>query len=167
MENSAQSLDAQTILNSFSNPAGPYSAVHAARDAQGADLIHLIVDSGSVGLCGLANLGGPGTFFDDTRAFGLTVYGCPTFVLAHELGHNLSLRHDRYQQNLQLTEAAAGGEHYGFVDTTNQYESIMSYQDHCIENGTFCARQINFPIRASLTMEFLLGSTGFLITRML
>ena len=136
--------DAYAIIDDLDDPTGPYAALHTLRENTGADLVHLIVQGATIGLCGLANLGGTGNFWDDNRGWGLSAYGCPTFVLAHEFGHNLSLRHDRYQQDLALDEDAVGGEHYGFVDTTNQFESIMAYQDHCLENGTSCERLNKF-----------------------
>ncbi len=136
--------DGSTVLGELVDSSGPYAALHALRDAQGADLVHLFIDSTSAGLCGIANLGGSGNRFFDNRAFGLTLYNCPTFVLAHELGHNMSLRHDRYQQSLGMAEAGPGGEHYGFVDTANKFESVMAYQDQCYENGLYCQRLNKF-----------------------
>jgi hypothetical protein len=130
--------DGATVLTSLRNTTGPYAGLHAQRDALGADLVHLYVDSNNLGVCGIAYLGQVG-FFDEEFGMGLTLYGCPDFVLAHELGHNMSLAHDRFEQNVDLTDPSAPlGEHYGYVDTVNGFESIMSYSNHCNAIGLAC-----------------------------
>ena len=61
--------------------------VHAMRDRTGADLVHLVFKDQDHPFGGVAHMGG---------AFGLTCQHCGGIVLAHELGHNMGLRHERY-----------------------------------------------------------------------
>ena len=134
------SKDHTTVLTELQAGTGALAALHSTRNLLGADLVQIFVDSSNIGVCGLAYRGSFG-FFQEDYGFGLVLYGCPAFTLAHELGHNLSLFHDRYQQDQDLASSTApGGEHYGYVDTINGYESIMSYNDHCDENGISCHR---------------------------
>ena len=71
-------------LGRLRNPSdGQMDGVHELRDRVGADLVHLVVGHSDVG--GLAYRPG---------AFSLGARCC----FAHELGHNMGLRHDRYAQ---------------------------------------------------------------------
>lgn len=108
--------------------------VHDWRSAVRADFVHLIIDS-SLRWCGLARIGP-----DIDRAFAITDVDCDERTFAHELGHNLGLRHDRYQQeqeqendNRPLTEDGR----YGYVNQAGGecWYTIMAYQTQCEDNG--------------------------------
>ena len=117
---------------------GHLDEVHALRDRVGADLVHLIVAE-SPGRCGRA--AGIGS------VFGLTVLRCGGIVFAHELGHNLGLRHDRFQ--VQLSEdGAASHPAYGYVNQemlgaaappSSRWVTIMSYATQCGLADARCA----------------------------
>ena len=103
---------------------------HARRDALGADLVSLFTGDGGAGI---SMLGGPfsvvGTYQD------ITVYRV-NYVFAHELGHNMGLSHDRYE------EIGAGSEgllpfSYGYVGASrfDCLITIMSYPTRCVDAG--------------------------------
>ena len=83
--------------------------VHGIRETYGADLVHLISDAQSKStppkkrVCGIAyrlfNHGYGGDY--SHLAFGLTDYRCEIgdYTFAHELGHNMGLRHDRFTES--------------------------------------------------------------------
>ena len=122
---------------------GHLDEAHALRDRTGADLVHLIVDLPDYDVCGKANLAG---------AFGITLLHCGGIVLAHELGHNMGLRHDRYQAhhnegNLSPHPA------YGYVNQrafaaeaarSSRWRTIMSFVNQCEDADTSCPRLPRF-----------------------
>ena len=107
--------------------------VHDLRDAYAADLVHLLADSDDVG--GTAVRRG---------AFGLTA-SASALTFAHELGHNMDLRHDRYASGVPRT-----GFRYGYVNqrafepgapVSARWRTIMSYNRQCAHVGGFnCTR---------------------------
>ena len=121
--------------------------VHELRDLYGADLIHLITGSGDVG--GIAYSDEVG---DDSHGFAVTLGYTSSLVFAHELGHNMGLRHDRYQalreseQNSTETE----GFNYGYVNQgmfvegapeSANWRTIMAYGTQCRDIvERWCAR---------------------------
>ena len=107
--------------------------VHDLRDAYAADLVHLLADRGDVG--GTAVRRG---------AFGLTA-SASALTFAHELGHNMGVRHDRYTSGVPRT-----GFGYGYVNqrafepgapVSARWRTIMSYNRQCAHVGGFnCTR---------------------------
>ena len=79
-----ESGNATRDLGRLADPSdGHLDEVHAIRDQAGADLLHMI--TGTTDVSGIAQLLG---------AFGLSRADCGSDVFAHELGHNMGLRHD-------------------------------------------------------------------------
>ena len=111
------------------------------RDRVGADLVHLIADSSDVG--GIAQRPG---------AFGLTIRRAGGRTLAHELGHNMGLRHDRYQAH----HREGGGTPdpaYGYVNQpalgagalpSRRWRTIMAYPTQCTDAYTHCSTPLRF-----------------------
>ena len=99
----------------------------------GADVVHLIVgesDGGFYSVCGIANLPGP---------FGITLRDCGGITFAHELGHNMGLRHDRFRVQVQENSVSSHPA-YGYVNQrifeagappSSRWRTIMSYGAHC------------------------------------
>jgi len=112
-----------------------------------ADLVQMVIKNGN-GYCGLAFVYGGESY---SANYGYSVVAlagssvnfsnnrCPTSTVAHELGHNGGLSHDRYEttENLLLKDGShyAG---YGFVDTLHRVRSIMSYSNECSALGLSC-----------------------------
>ena len=109
---------------------GHLDEAHALRERTGADLVHLIVDHPAYGVCGIAALAG---------AVGITRRDCGGIVFAHELGHNMGLRHDRFQLQISGTGVSSHPA-YGYVNQrmfeadaphSSRWRTIMSYAANC------------------------------------
>ena len=142
-----ESGDASVDMGRLSDPSdGHLDSVNDLRDRAGADLVHLIVSESNFGGQGQR----PGVFsfcivtFPDSSCF------------AHELGHNMALRHDRYEQSIErdwgggvLTSDPA----YGYVNQrtleagapeSSRWRTIMAYETQCDDADFRCNRLLRF-----------------------
>ena len=136
--------DSSVDVNRLANPSdGHLDEAHVLRDRVGADLLHLIVDAGKADVGGIAYIGG---------AFGLTVHLGGGAVFAHELGHNMGLRHDRYQVH-HREGGARSNPAYGYVNPagaasgaarSSRWRTVMAYNRECADGHALCQRLLRF-----------------------
>ena len=136
---------------------GYLDEVHELRDLYAADLVHLLVGRNDY-FCGVANdileQEEDGTFNDS--AFGITVDGCGGLTFAHELGHNMGLRHDRYQVlRNEARRDSIDGYNYGYVNQrmfrpgapeSARWRTVMAYDAQCHDSldGFWCPKILYF-----------------------
>ena len=131
-------------LYRLEDPSDGYmDEVHAMRDRTGADLVHLVFKYQDHPFGGIASLSG---------AFGLTCQHCGGLTFAHELGHNMGLRHDRYQ--VQENEGGVTAHPaFGYVNQrafepgavpSSRWHTLMSYPAQCDDANLFCSPVLGF-----------------------
>ena len=123
---------------------GHLDDAQALRERVGADLVHLIVSAPDYNVCGIA--------VSIPSVYGITVLRCGGIVFAHELGHNMGLRHDRFQ--VQLGEDGVSSHPaYGYVNQrmfgegappSSRWTTIMSYELNCGLADAACPRLPRF-----------------------
>lgn len=111
---------------------GNMDNIHSLRGLYDADLCQLITDNS--GGCGLAS--GIGSSF--STGFCVSDYGCiaGNLTFAHEFGHLYGARHDTYVDG--STSPYAFG--HGWVNVTDNWRTIMAYNNQCSDAGTSCTR---------------------------
>jgi Metallo-peptidase family M12 len=114
--------DQFTHLYTMVDGLGPFKDVKKLRDEKRADIVGLIIDNRTG--CGLSTRIGP----TSDEAFFVVHHACATVTLsiAHEIGHILGVRHDRFVD--QNNEPFAYG--HGYVNDT-KWRDIMSYKIGC------------------------------------
>ena len=131
-------------INRLDDPEdGHLDEAHALRDRTGADLVHLIVGDPDYDVGGIAFLAG---------AFGITRLDGGGIIVAHELGHNMGLRHDRYVV-LHYEGGVSPHPAYGYMNQqasaaggrSSRWFTIMAYFDQCNAFGiTTCSQLLRF-----------------------
>jgi hypothetical protein len=101
---------------------GPFRDVKRLRDEKRADIVGLVIDNPTG--CGQSTRVGP----DANEAFFVVHHACVTvsMSIAHEIGHILGVRHDRFMD--QNDQPTAYG--HGYVNGM-KWRDIMSYNESC------------------------------------
>ena len=123
--------------------------VQNLRALYGADLINLITAT-PTNTCGLGYLNTSSTNYSNTAAYSVTISGCvvSNYSLAHEMGHNMGLRHDWYVD----TSVTPCEHQHGYVNRTAitngstgassaKWRTILAYNNECSDNGFSCTRR--------------------------
>jgi hypothetical protein len=141
-----ESGSSSTDLSRLKVPTDGYiDTIHFLRDKYYADLVSLVLGSGS---CGRGNVNSSPTQFSASSAFSVVSDGCMTGnkTLAHESGHNLSLRHDRYAYGSTLPGNACDFG-WGYINqeafggsVSQRWRTVMAYNDQCSDAGFNCTR---------------------------
>jgi hypothetical protein len=114
--------DQFTHLYTMVDGLGPFKDVKKLRNEKRADIVGLIIDNPKG--CGLSTRVGP----DSDEAYFVVHHACAaiTMSIAHEIGHILGVRHDRFMDESNVPIAYGHGHVNG-----SKWRDIMSYKEGC------------------------------------
>ena len=121
-----ESGNLETDLNAITRTAdGLMDAVHARRNAVGADLVKLVVGDAAGGACGVAWLMTSLSSGFAGYAFSVTAYPCisPNYTFGHELGHNMGSNHAPEDGS----SAGLYPHSFGYKHPGNAFRTVMAY----------------------------------------
>ena len=134
-------------LERLADPSdGHLDTAQDLRERVGADLLHLLV-AGRYDVCGIANVPSP---YKSPAPFGITNRSCGALTFVHEIGHNMGLRHDRFEVLQGERSRTFSHPAYGYVNQratsspASRWRTIMSYGGHCRYLGIRCAELPRF-----------------------
>ncbi len=130
------------------NADGYMDDVHTLRTTYGADLVSLVTST-PTNTCGLGYVNTSPTNYVATAGFSAVLYNCAVsnYSLAHEMGHNMGLRHDWFVD----TSTTPCSNHHGYTNaiaitngtsatSAQKWRTIMAYNDECSNAGINCTR---------------------------
>ncbi len=163
VEYSGKPGDVRSPVDRLIHPSDGYlDEVHVLRDRYKADLVHLVLDNGFTqpdSICtGEAKPVRDPSSRDaaERTPFSSTTTGCDSVVFAHETGHSMGLRHDRYAEihgccgNLNMAYPYSHGyvNQRGFeagAPASSRWYTIMtSNSQQCRDAGYSCERLLRF-----------------------
>lgn len=122
-------------LTALTNGSGGFADIHTLRDDYGADLVALLIDTGSA--YGTTGLGWILQNYDGSPGYGFTVSAVRSVeishTLTHEVGHNLGAHHAKNQSSSPgpntsnyLNAPYSAGWYFTGTNST-KYHTIMAY----------------------------------------
>lgn len=142
--NYAESGSSNTDLTRLTAPSdGQLDNLHTLRNTHAADIVTMLVESFNTG-CGQGHIMQTiGNAFE-SNAFNVVRRSCATgnFTFGHELGHNMSARHDWFVDNTNNSPHAYNHAHLQPTTTsgTAPWRTIMAYNNGCEAVGASCTR---------------------------
>lgn len=140
----AESNNTVTDLAALEGTAdGQLDNLHALRNSHAADIVTMLVEN--IPSCGRGNImTSVGNAFE-SNAFNVVARGCATgnFSYGHELGHNMSARHDWFVDSTNNSPFAYNHAHVQVTPTTagtTPWRTVMAYNNACTNAGTSCTR---------------------------
>ncbi len=126
-------VDSSRDLANLRHPDdGVIDKVHRWRDQYGADFVSLVVKEFEEGIGGRAYLVPPSPDAAE-RLFSVVEYdNLWSFTLAHEIGHNMGLAHDRDNDSTSPFAKAYRYSH-GYQDPVGGFVTVMAYFEGCEE----------------------------------
>lgn len=125
-------LESEDEVNVRVNPNNEAAlhALWASRAALGADLVDLTVGGQVAGGCGIGS-----KIVRKAHGYSVVKWQCPDpfgdeYALAHEVGHNFGLGHDRTTDNFGGHQDSTGYA-YGYIDRDGRFFTVMSYASTC------------------------------------
>ncbi|MDX1421191.1 MAG: cadherin-like domain-containing protein [Rubricoccaceae bacterium] len=150
-------------LTRLYHPAdGHLDEAHAWRDEVLADAVVLLLEEGA-DACGTAFF-----MYDFDRKYGRQAFavvqrGCAHAYLtfAHEIGHLLGIRHDRYVDSFETPAPYAHGFVNAAPDVLGPFRTLMAYDDACRDGGFACPRVASFSSTRARFLGEDLGEAHF------
>lgn len=124
--------------NRLQNPSdGFLDDVLPLRDLHGADVVGLLINNTQY--CGYAYILDPVSTAFETYGYCVIHYDCASsnLSLAHEFGHLMGARHDRY---VDPTDGSPYDYDHGYINVTDGWRTVMAYNNMCSNQGVNCTR---------------------------
>ena len=130
-----------TALTALRNGTGSLSGVATQRNACGADVVSMMVDTGSAyGTTGIGYMNGtPAKHVGASYAFSVCSVQSvnSSHTMSHEIGHNIGCDHSKYQQSSPAPSGTYAAGWYFTGSNGTHYHTIMAYNSDGVNNWTY------------------------------